>query len=836
MPKIKPILFVVIALVFNSLDFPIGTSNSCVIYAQECFKGGVYEIDVQYKYPKGREIHDRDYKKIFYIHEEKSNPGFITLYELVPIPINTPLFNKGGLVNNEFTHYFIRGYCNHKWDGQHIFLPQSKHLKQESTFLYGMGHTSISLNDNISSEACPVSLYFYGYYHNNTSPSPAIQDTTIGLMKLVEYKETKLSTVTITSRTRKLDWSDNFVKRFKYFSKSLMTRYNNIINQRNSNARDISSNWEERDRIGMSNRTYYLNMLYNFPVPEWHSQFPVITDSCIGFKQVLFNINGSIDSREVIWDMFNEGIESNKNVYKSEIIASKEKLLSLSKEIESLTEKKNSLVTILDLSNNLKSKLHRLNDLFYNGKRSRLFESNEEHSGAYLIYDDELYRYNHIHDPINNTSELKLNATKPVDVKIANAPKESSYSISYLNDQDYSVFNDIKISILNINTEIKSLLDKIDFAKPKFNNEFTNHDILSISDGVKSMTRDSMGVPKYLDKQPFVLYGIDTTLIKKNIFGLLNNDLGRVIDFIQESHRAKDYDLDKSDKFLEKQLPTNSDILNYLKSDPKKGAKIIANIFALQSSSITSSAKKLADFIDDGDISELLSELYNLDEDDIEDELENITESKLLSDLKLNKNTFVRLSFNSNLTYLDKEASIKNNPLLNHIISLENKISRIIDEIKPIIDTKNESYKSTLVRVQNAESLHSNRVKYTSKVNVINSNIPDVDYADLCSFLSNYNMSRGIEANLFKAGSLRSTYIERLIKNNGNSLITRQDRYKNLVTFEPVNATWNIVSYTSDYFKDDSCKGYGHLHISGFLFDEENVTLNTVSIGNMLKK
>jgi hypothetical protein len=93
-----------------------------------------------------------------------------------------------------------------------------------------------------------------------------------------------------------------------------------------------------------------------------------------------------------------------------------------------------------------------------------------------------------------------------------------------------------------------------------------------------------------------------------------------------------------------------------------------------------------------------------------------------------------------------------------------------------------------------------------------------------------------LQEDLFKSGQLKEGYIKKLVDNYGKSLITRQDRFKNLVTFEPFSSTWNIVSYTSEYFNDDACKGYGHLHISGFLFDVNSVTLNTVSIGNIVKK
>ena len=340
MSLFRSTLFILIVLSFNSINFSISTISPYSIHAKECFKGGVYEVSVQYKYPKGKETNNRDYKKTFYVHEEKSNPGSITLFELVPVPINTPIYNKGGMVNNENTHYFIRNYCNHKWDGQHIYLPQSKHVKQESTNLSDLNQTDIILGGEFSLNACPVSLYFYGYYHSHSSPSPAIQDTIIGLMKLEEYKETKLSTVTIISKTRKLEWSDNFVNRFRHFSKLLIQRYNNIIHQRNANARDFSARWAERDRIEMSNRTHYLNRLYNFPEPDWHHKYPLVNDSCKGFREVLFNINGTIDSREAIWDMFNEGIESNKNAFQTELLLKKKEAQSIDKELQYLTEKK----------------------------------------------------------------------------------------------------------------------------------------------------------------------------------------------------------------------------------------------------------------------------------------------------------------------------------------------------------------------------------------------------------------------------------------------------------------------------------------------------------------
>jgi hypothetical protein len=281
--------------------------------------------------------------------------------------------------------------------------------------------------------------------------------------------------------------------------------------------------------------------------------------------------------------------------------------------------------------------------------------------------------------------------------------------------------------------------------------------------------------------------------------------------------------------FIKRQQPTSSEIVSYLQSDPKKGAKIIAHLFALQSYSIEPSAKKLADYIDDGDLAELLSILYKIDEDDIEDELEKIVESKLLSEIRLNKNSFFSFRL------LTNENSEKND-LTNYLDLLEINLTNIINEITPVIEDKTKSYNEVNLLAQNIESYHNNRVKYTSSVNVKNSNIPDVNSPSLCDFLSNYNLSRGLQEDLFKSGQLKEGYIKKLVDNYGKSLITRQDRFKNLVTFEPFSSTWNIVSYTSEYFNDDACKGYGHLHISGFLFDVNSVTLNTVSIGNIVKK
>lgn len=826
---IKSTLFILIVLSCNSINFSVSTRSPYFLYAQECFKGGVYEVNIQYKYPKGKETYNRDYKKTFYVHEGKSNPGSITLFELVPVPINTPMYNKGGLANNENTHYFIRNYCNHKWDGQHIYLPQSKHVKQESTNLWDLNQTDISLGGEFSLEACPVSLYFYGYYHSHPSPSPAIQDTTIGLMKLEEYKETKLSTVTIISKTRKLEWSDNFVNRFRHFSKLLIQRYNNIIHQRNANARDFSARWAERDRIEMSNRTHYLNRLYNFPEPDWHHKYPLVNDSCKGFREVLFNINGTIDSREAIWDMFNEGIESNKNAFQTELLLKKKEAQSIAKELKYLTEKKKTLDSLLINAKNIKEEVQKLSVLLSNGKRARLFESKEINSNASVIYEDVLYDYKHIHDLNSTISELKLAVTKPLDNKEARFPKESSYNIAYLNSQEFKVYDDIITIIQAINNKTAKFTDNIQLSKAKYDGIFNNYEINSLTDKLMSLTKDTLSIPYYLVKDEFILYSIDTIFASKGMFKLILNDLGRVIDFIKESHKFKDFDLDNSDMFIKRQQPTSSEIVSYLQSDPKKGAKIIAHLFALQSYSIEPSAKKLADYIDDGDLAELLSILYKIDEDDIEDELEKIVESKLLSEIRLNKNSFFSFRLLNNV-------NSEKNDLTNYLDLMEINLTNIINEITPIIEDKTKSYNEVNLLAQNIESYHNNRVKYTSSVNVKNSNIPDVNSPSLCDFLSNYNLSRGLQEDLFKSGQLKEGYIKKLVDNYGKSLITRQDRFKNLVTFEPLSSTWNIVSYTSEYFNDDACKGYGHLHISGFLFDVNSVTLNTVSIGNIVKK
>lgn len=832
MSMIKTILFILIVLSCNSINFSVSTRSPYFLYAQECFKGGVYEVNIQYKYPKGKETYNRDYKKTFYIHEEKSNPGSITLFELVPVPINTPMYNKGGLANNENTHYFIRNYCNHKWDGQHIYLPQSKHVKQESTNISDLNQTDIILGGEFSLNACPVSLYFYGYYHSHSSPSPAIQDTTIGLMKLEEYKETKLSTVTIISKTRKLEWSDNFVNRFRYFSKLLMNRYNNIILQRGliyQIGGDQLKKWEALDRkYTYDNRTTHYNY-YNFPKPEWPKDYPIVTDTCIGFKELLFNINCGLDSRDFIWDMFNEGLEVNKNIFKDEIVKRKEESHRINNELKEITEKNNSLNNLLNNVQDVKAEVQKLNVLLSDGKRSRLFESKEIKSNASVLYEDILYDYKHIHDLNSTKSELKLNVTKPVDNKEARFPKESSYNIAYLNSKEFRVYDDIISIIQTINNKIAKFANTIQQSKVKYDGIFNNYEIISLTEKLMSLTRDTLSTPHYLVKDDFILYRIDTMFANKSMFKLILDDLGRIIDFIKESHKSKDFDLDNSDMFIKKQQPTSSEIVSYLQSDPNKGAKIIAHLFALQSYSVEPSAKKLADYIDDGDIAELLSKLYKIDEDDIDDELEKIIDSKLLSEIRLNNNTFFSFRFLSN------ENSEKND-VINYLDLLESNLSNIINEITPIIDNKTKFYNEVNLLAQNIESYHNNRVKYTSSVNVKNSNIPDVNSPNLCDFLSNYNLSRGLQEDLFKSGQLKERYIKNLIDNHGKSLITGQNRFKNLITFEPFSSTWNIVSYTSEYFNDDTCKGYGHLHISGFLFDVNSVILNTVSIGNIVKK
>lgn len=832
MSMIKTILFILIVLSCNSINFSVSTRSPYFLYAQECFKGGVYEVNIQYKYPKGKETYNRDYKKTFYIHEEKSNPESITLFELVPVPINTPMYNKGGLANNENTHYFIRNYCNHKWDGQHIYLPQSKHVNQESTNISDLNQTDIILGGEFSLNACPVSLYFYGYYHSHSSPSPAIQDTTIGLMKLEEYKETKLSTVTIISKTRKLEWSDNFVNRFRYFSKLLMNRYNNIILQRGliyQIGGDQLKKWEALDRkYTYDNRTTHYNY-YNFPKPEWPKDYPIVTDTCIGFKELLFNINCGLDSRDFIWDMFNEGLEVNKNIFKDEIVKRKEESHRINNELKEITEKNNSLNNLLNNVQDVKAEVQKLNVLLSDGKRSRLFESKEIKSNASVLYEDILYDYKHIHDLNSTKSELKLNVTKPLDNKEARFPKESSYNIAYLNSKEFRVYDDIISIIQTINNKIAKFANTIQQSKVKYDGIFNNYEIISLTEKLMSLTRDTLSTPHYLVKDEFILYRIDTMFANKSMFKLILDDLGRIIDFIKESHKSKDFDLDNSDMFIKKQQPTSSEIVSYLQSDPKKGAKIIAHLFALQSYSVEPSAKKLADYIDDGDIAELLSKLYKIDEDDIDDELEKIIDSKLLSEIRLNNNTFFSFRFLSN------ENSEKND-VINYLDLLESNLSNIINEITPIIDNKTKFYNEVNLLAQNIESYHNNRVKYTSSVNVKNSNIPDVNSPNLCDFLSNYNLSRGLQEDLFKSGQLKERYIKNLIDNHGKSLITGQNRFKNLITFEPFSSTWNIVSYTSEYFNDDTCKGYGHLHISGFLFDVNSVILNTVSIGNIVKK
>ena len=323
---------------------------------------------------------------------------------------------------------------------------------------------------------------------------------------------------------------------------------------------------------------------------------------------------------------------------------------------------------------------------------------------------------------------------------------------------------------------------------------------------------------------------------------LMLSDISRVIDFISDSHRAKDYDLDKTDIFLEKNISeTSSNIISQLQKDPKIGAKVVAYVFVLKSSNITGDSKKLANYINDGDIPELLSKLYKIDENDIEDELELITETKLLADLKLDQ---INLEGYKLLGYTRIDQNhIDNSTNKYQIIDLLNSIEDNITTFGASIGNALNEKKSVLKQIaefnQNVESFFDKKVNYISSKNVESSNIPQVDYNDICTFLNNYNLSRGLQADLFKSGNLRTNYIDKLIEFQGKSILILQNqsqaRYGNLITYEPLSSTWNVVSY-SEYFDDQYCKGIGNLHISGFLLEKNHITLKTVFLGDFVKK
>jgi hypothetical protein len=853
-----------IAILIGSYIFCFLNSvlNPNQLNAQDCFHGGVYELKINYKYSK--DIYNKEYKKIFYIHEEKSQPGSITLFELVPIPINTPNFDKGGLKPNEQMHFIVGGYCQHKWDGKHVFLPQTKHLKQNLTISGLNQHIIYPNRDRNTGDACPVSMYFYGEYHSYGSKTASIQDTIAGLMSLEEHKVININNVTIISDIHKLDWSEKYIKSLHNLSQILNNRFNHIIEKRKliRNVYDLKpqiytnrqhlliekeaytlgdqlwTEWKKNDEFSMQDRTEYYNQIYNFPQPEWPKPFPPIKETCVGYNSILYNVNNFIDNRELFWDLFNVGRLSD-NIYQVKSSKLKSECAILKNDIAPLEYKKNRLNILAVKIKQLKINIDSLNSLCYSNGKLRLFQSPYKDNHHKIIYDDLLYNYRHINEPNNNISQFKIKNTNSLLSQDINPQKSSKYSLSYNTSLDYKYSDSILKTILILKNNANTILNEIDSIKLLFKDSQILQELNSSKENLKILIADSLQVPRYLEKSTFLHYRFDTNVIDKESLSIIIDDLSRVIDFIRESHYSKDFDLDKSDSFLDKQIPkTNPKALVYLHKDPQKGAKILSSIFALLSHKITANVSKLAEYLDDGDIPELLSKLYDIDEDDIEDELEIILKSKDLNYLRLDQVTFESYKLRETLGLEDQSSDniSSKNAISNLLVNLDSFIDSVIIDMNSSIESKSQIINQIINFTNSVDSFLNKKVLYTSNVAVQYSNIPEVDYSEICSFLSNYNLSRGLQADLFKAGNLRNIFVNNLIQSFGNSLITSRNQYESsrhqsILTFEPLTDTWNVITY-NQYLNDQSCIGFGHLLVSGFIFDNNSMTLKSVSIGN----
>jgi hypothetical protein len=176
------------------------------------------------------------------------------------------------------------------------------------------------------------------------------------------------------------------------------------------------------------------------------------------------------------------------------------------------------------------------------------------------------------------------------------------------------------------------------------------------------------------------------------------------------------------------------------------------------------------------------------------------------------------------------------NAISNLLVNLDSFIDSVIIDMNSSIESKSQIINQIFNFTNSVDSFLNKKVLYTSNVAVQYSNIPEVDYSEICSFLSNYNLSRGLQADLFKAGNLRNIFVNNLIQSFGNSLITSRNQYESsrhqsILTFEPLTDTWNVITY-NQYLNDQSCIGFGHLLVSGFIFDNNSMTLKSVSIGN----
>lgn len=879
-------------LILGYLCIPIQTAYSQSSFL-DCNKGGVYEINVQYQYGgKGKAT---EYKKMFYIIENGKKDGSVVLFELIPIEVSIPLYIEGGIKWISKLQYVIGNYCNHQWSEKGIILPQTKHLKQEEgEFGVRDGINKIRWNshNNYAGECCPVSLYFYGKANDDYNSQP-IRDIGSGIMPLNETSKLTSGTYTISTTISKVYWSEYFTENLYNLAGLLNDRFNHVVtkanleykientvnklsqsklNERfselvekyiklnNFSIQDYEEDTENYYSGGSFDKPFQVNNVYNQKSP-----YPVITNKCYGSHNILYNFNntllnssGTNIGRTVLWDIYKGG-EANGNAKLSHIAK------DFTKEIEQKSDMIRSIKrTISSLSNTFekidsyKEKINKLDELLVSNKDYNLpflFTENvfdDVSKGTdKVIYDGLSLAFKRYTTSPNYTIRFTDTIGKGYD----NPRVEDYQSYSVIkpdNSNDNRLVNQIKESIKHISIQSKYFTDSISTDLIASKELASKPEVEKLLNNIRDLSKlNSNGTPQFISNSRYTLIQFPEKEFTKNLNSQVYNEIGYFIDYILSSYKARrfridgkgnDYDLDDSDDYIERRRKIMSpSITKYCTEDEKYGAKIVSNMFFLQASRLPSSInfnmEIFFELIDDAEICEHLSELFGLDEDDIEDEFEDILKNKSFTlPYFTNRDLYALSLFREQSQYAKINKPSISESLINlqeHLKSEKSSLNTKLFELEKFVRETDTIAKM----LANHSTLKTN---YVSQMDIKFSNVPESDYSTICSFLTDYDASRGNNLKLYSKGKLREETLNIFKKVNGklssfyyqikNNNATYTSYDNDIITYSPDLNNWIILNMQEDVY-EDSCSGMGKFIGIGFGTKLGKCTIESFFIG-----
>ncbi len=860
-----------------------------------CNKGAVYEINVQYQYGgKGKAT---EYKKMFYIIENGNDKSNIVLFEIIPIEHSIPLFEVGGIKWIDKKQYVIGNYCNHQWNELGVILPQTIHAIQEQGE-YGERNQDVinkmrwSSAHSYSGESCPVSLYFYGKDYENYNVVP-IKDLGNGIMPLNESSRFTSGNYTITRSIRKVEWSEQFTESLYDLGNLFNNRFNHIVqktkleymiekvisefvsyNTLGTKFKEKVGEYIRKDNVvnkndnddsdGYPSEQYFdkpfdVNRIYNQKPP-----YPVISNKCYGAHNILYNLNNIIMNsggmnigRMAIWDVYKNG-EQNKSAEPKQIVNDMQKqMISYSESTKTLSNNISIITSISERIEALKYKIDNLDKLLQLNNDPQLpllfmdnFISGVSKGSEKVIYDRLSFSFKNYKS--DNSYTLQFSDTLGNGFMNPRYMESHAYSIiQRANDNSTQLINQIKDSIKNIGILSKYFIESIERDMMPLKSFMAKTDVITTVNKIKDVAKiNKNGFPSFLENDTYHMIQFPENDCAVNLDNLLFNEIGTFVDYLLSTYMTRrfrldekdnNYDLDDSDDYIEKRRKIISpSLLKYCSQDEQYGAKIISNMFFLHArklpNSIKCNMKVLAGIIDDAEVCEILSELFGIDEDDIEDEFEKIVENNAFT-----LPNFKKMEMFSLVLSRKDPNTIKSRPEISEL--LQNLYDSLQTEKKGMSKTmqayeKHVKESDTIITLL---SKHSElKTGYTSQSNIKFTNIPESNYSSICNFLSDYNVSRGNNANLYAKGKLLQQTIADLKKvksslksfyyaiNNSNA--SKIDYSEELVTYSPELNNWIILNVQDEIY-EDSCVGIGKYMGVGFSVKPGICTLESVFVG-----